>query len=398
MNPARRFWQAARRVLPVVGFRFDRPLLLLQSDDWGRAGLRDHEGCEALRAAGINLGERPYDFYTLETAADVHAVRDLLTQHRDSTGRAAVLGMNFIVSNLDLPKMKIAGFQRVQQQLLADGLPSGWSRDGLVDAYRDGIQQGVFSPALHGTTHFCLPAVERSLAAGGERARLLRTLWEAGTPYIHWRMPWIGYEYWDPEQPADQRFLPRPLQQSYIGAAVGAFVKMFSRLPRSACAPGYRADASTHKSWAHHGIHVAQNGPGAPAPPRIDNDGLLQVSRTIEFEPAVDPGFAVNAALAAADRCFALGLPAVVSVHSINFHSTVRDFRSPTLGALHEFLLALRARHPDLLYLDDNDLYQLVQHGSFETSSGPTVVKVTRTRFSRAELAGVNPMRESTMP
>ena len=43
------------------GFRFSRPLVLLQSDDWGRVGVRDAEGQEELRAAGLSLGERPYD-------------------------------------------------------------------------------------------------------------------------------------------------------------------------------------------------------------------------------------------------------------------------------------------------------------------------------------------------
>ena len=385
MNP-RRLWHALHRHLPASGFRFDRPLLLLQSDDWGRAGLRDQEGLEALRSAGLVLGERPYDLYTLETAEDVHALSKLLATHRDSTGRFAVMGMNFIVSNLDLPRMKIAGYQRIHQLQLAEGLPSGWVRPGLANAYREGIAQRVFSPALHGTTHFCQQAVERCIADQGERSQLLRTLWETGTPYIHWRMPWIGYEYWDPEQSASGGFVPPQTQHQLIGTAVGAFVKMFSTLPRSACAPGYRGDRATHKAWAHHGICVAQGGPGSPAPPHFDSEGLLQLSRTIEFEPATAPDFSVDAAISAASRCFALGIPAIVSIHSINFHSSVHDFRTPTLAALDRFLLALRARHPDLLYLDDNDLYQLVQHGGFESPSGKTAVKVTQTRFSRADL------------
>ena len=35
----------------------------------------------------------------------------------------------------------------------------------------------------------------------GERNNLLRTLWKAETPYIYWRMPWVGYEYCAPEKP-----------------------------------------------------------------------------------------------------------------------------------------------------------------------------------------------------
>jgi len=55
----------AKSATPVA-LRFDRPLVLLQSDDWGRAGVRDREGWDELRAAGLNLGEKPYDFYSLE--------------------------------------------------------------------------------------------------------------------------------------------------------------------------------------------------------------------------------------------------------------------------------------------------------------------------------------------
>jgi len=65
----------AKSATPVA-LRFDRPLVLLQSDDWGRAGVRDREGWDELRAAGLNLGEKPYDFYSLETAEDVHALAE----------------------------------------------------------------------------------------------------------------------------------------------------------------------------------------------------------------------------------------------------------------------------------------------------------------------------------
>ena len=74
MNLLQKLWQRGRDLFPVAGFHFDRPLVLLQSDDWGRVGLRDQEGLEQLRSAGLALGERPYDFYTLETADDLRAL------------------------------------------------------------------------------------------------------------------------------------------------------------------------------------------------------------------------------------------------------------------------------------------------------------------------------------
>jgi hypothetical protein len=386
LNYPRKVWLRVRDLLPIEGFHFDRPLVLLQSDDWGRVGLRDQEGLEQLRSAGIELGERPYDFYTLETAEDVTGLQQTLARHRDSTGRSPCIGMNFIQANLDFGRMKAEGFRQIQLLPFFDGVPQGWNRPGLFDAYRNGMLLGVFQPSLHGNTHFCGRAVERYLADSGERGSLLRTLWEAGTPYIHWRMPWIGYEYWDPDGSGDC-FLPAGQQSGLIGQAVGTFSRMFSTLPHSACAPGYRANEDTHKAWAQHGMRVAQNGPGTLMPPYLDRTGLLQLYRTVEFEPAVDPEFSVEARLRQAEECFRRGIPAIVSVHSINFHSSVKDFRSRTLTLLDDFLSALEVKHPDLLYLHDRDICELVHKGSFETKHGTVCVNVTKRHFTKAALA-----------
>jgi hypothetical protein len=381
-----RFLQPLRKLWPVSSFYFDRPLVLFQSDDWGRAGLRDREGLEQLQSAGLRLGERAYDFYTLETADDVAQLAALLRRHRDSSGRHPCLGMNFILFNLDFAGMLAGGLRHMELLPLSAGFPQGWNRPGLVEKYREGIAEGVFHPALHGTTHFCRNAVERALAADDDRAELLRTLWRAGNPYIYWRMPWIGYEYWDPGKPESDRFLPREQQLALIGSAVGEFAKMFSKLPLSACAPGYRANTDTHHAWAQHGIHVAQNGPGRLVPPHLDRHGILQLARTVEFEPATDKDFSVGASLAQAEACFRAGLPAIVSLHSINFHSTVRDFRSITLNALDEFLTALERNHADMLYLHDEDLYELIHNGVFCTQDGTTRANVIRKSFNKSGL------------
>ncbi|HME32900.1 MAG TPA: hypothetical protein VKG65_09135 [Terriglobales bacterium] len=387
-----KLWQRGRDLFPVAGYHFDRPLVLFESDDWGRVGLRDQEGLEQLRTAGLALGERPYDLYTLETTEDLAALRTVLKRHGDASGRHPCLTMNFILANLDFAKMSADAFRQIHLLPLPEGLPEGWSRAGLIEACRVGIAEGVFHPALHGTTHFSRSAAERALAGEGDRADFLRMLWRAGTPYIHWRMPWIGYEYWDPEKPEDERFLPEEAQRELIGRAVGAFAKLFSSLPRSACAPGYRANEDTYRAWAQHGIRVAQSGPDVPVPPYFDRHGVLHLTRTVEFEPGLNEVFSVEACLRQAEECFEQGVPAIVSVHSINFHSTVRDFRGPTLQSLDGFLTALEAKHPDLLYLHDEDLYELATTGAYRTGSGDVLsgavrTNVTTKNFTRAGLA-----------
>jgi len=387
LNLLRKAWQRARSFVPVDGFAFGRPIVVLQSDDWGRVGVRDREGWEELRSLGVNLGERSYDFYSLETAEDVAAVVSLLQSHRDSIGQPSCLGMNFIVANVDFAKVAANRFHEIHLHALSDGFPAGWNRPGLFEAYREGILSGSLSPALHGVTHFCQRAVERHLKDPGERGTLLRNLWKAGVPYIHWRMPWVGFEYWDPEPAGGDDFVASADQGKLINSAVEGFTQFFFKSPRSACAPGYRANQSTHNAWAKCGVHVAQNGPGNAMPPHFDENSILHLYRSMDFEPAVHQNCSVNACVQAAEDCFARGLPAIVSVHSINFHSSLKDFRSRTLGMLHEFLTALETKHPDLLYLRDEDLYDLVDSGTVRSMESTVRVPVKKRKFTPGAIA-----------
>jgi hypothetical protein len=77
------------------------------------------------------------------------------------------------------------------------------------------------------------------------------------------------------------------------------------------------------------------------------------------------------------EESLANGLPAVVSVHSINFHSTIQDFRTPTLQLLDEFLTALEKKWPALLYVDDADLFSIANEGSYAGEGGRVRVSVT---------------------
>ena len=336
---------------------FSRPVVLLQSDDWGRVGIRDQEGFEQLRMAGVSLGQQPYDFYTLEMAEDVCALHEMLLRHHDSIGRPPCVVMNFVVANVDFPKIAGDGFRNVHFQPLADGLPGKWKRAGLFDSYRKGIAAGTFYPALHGTTHFCRSAVETELRRNGKAAAFLRTVWKSETPYIYWRMPWVGYEYWNPGM---KQFLDASEQETLICESAELFQKMFGVPPLSACAPGYRANKDTYRAWAACGIRIVQSGSGGSVPTHLDEQGMLNICRNIDFEPATEgSAFSMERCLRQAQENLDRGRPAVVSMHAINFHSSLRDFRTPTLELLDKFLTALEAEHPNLLYLHDADLYQM---------------------------------------
>jgi hypothetical protein len=357
-----RVWERATTSSAKQGLRFDRPLLLFQSDDWGRVGVRDREGWALLQAAGIQLGEAPYDFYSLETAEDLQALRGVLGKHHDSVGRHPSMGMNFIMANVDFDRCIASRGRELALVPLTEGLPGQWQRPRLFEAYRQGIQEGLFFTALHGLTHFCAKSILRELEADGERAELIRKLWRAQTSYIYWRMPWIGYEYWDAELEPERRFLSLDDQRLAIRRAAEIYQTFFAAGPFSACAPGYRANADTRTAWFEAGIRVVQNGRGERKAPYLDDQGMLHAFRTIEMEPATSK-CDLGDLTSDVEECFRSGLPAIVSIHSINFHSSLRDFRTPTLVLLDEFLKATEKKWPNLLYVHDADLFHIATEG-----------------------------------
>ncbi len=104
---------------------------------------------------------------------------------------------------------------------------------------------------------------------------------------------------------------------------------------------------------------------------------MLHTFRTVEMEPATG---AVNLQKLVddAEACFRRGLPAVVSIHSINFHSSLRDFRSPTLILLDEFLTTLEKRWMGLLYANDADLFQIASEGFYYAQGNKVEVRAAR--------------------
>jgi len=365
---------------------FDRPMVLFQSDDWGRAGVHDRTGWDELRTQGLDLGRNPYDAYSLETADDLEALGDVLRKHTDSVGRHPCIGMNFVMANVDFARCLGTGnpgenLQQIRLWPLTEGFPSPWERPGLMASYQQGICEGVFSPALHGLTHFCQPAVLRELEGNAERRDLLHTLWQSGTPYIHWRMPWVGYEYWDPSLAPSNRFLPMTHQRAAIGRAAEIYRAVFAAVPLSACAPGYRANADTVTAWFERGVRVVQGGPSHRCEPSLNENGMLLTFRNVEMEPATQ-SCELEKLVAQANGYMVRGVPVIVSMHSINFHSTIRDFRTPTLELLDHFLAALETQHPNLLYVNDGNLWEIATQGFF---FGQTEKILVRSSFVDSE-------------
>jgi hypothetical protein len=93
------------------------------------------------------------------------------------------------------------------------------------------------------------------------------------------------------------------------------------------------------------------------------------------------------------------GRPAIVCLHSINFHSTLKNHRDLTLKRLDRFLTLIENRYKDLLYVHDFDLWQIIKRGNLEWNGQRVTVPVTaRSEPSPALAYYLREMRKSLTP
>lgn len=351
---------------PVYELRFRKPLVIFHSDDWGLLGIRGHKSFQHLVEAGVALGKNPYDYYSLETTEDLEAFYKVLSAHRDSIGNPPIFVFNFLLANIDFSKVIKSKFQKLCLKPLYKGIPEPWACKGLMEVYKKGIQDGYIYPALHGLTHFCYPAVEKVLTEDSPRGGILRLLIQEGSMLRNIQLPWIGFEFKDEGSIIEGGWLSFLEQLKIISREVKLFRRTFNVPPVSVCAAGYRANPSSFRAWAQAKIKIVQMGPSISAPPYLGQYGLLYLHRNVSFEPAFDPSiYTAEKVFQKALRSIKDGYPIVVCMHSINFQSTLCNYQDITLKQIDYFLSLLEKEFDDLLYIHDENLWQIARKGYF---------------------------------
>jgi hypothetical protein len=300
--------------------------VVLQSDDWGLcAWSADDEAHRELAATAAfrSPAGRIYGRSTLESAADLRALRETLLAFRGADGAPPRWQANTVMAAPDFERLAREGFAGDEPPLVSlPATPSRWQRPGLWDEVRAGIAAGVWWPELHGLHHLPAGAWLGALRRGDpdalralERQCLVCGAVEASGEY-------------DPSEPV-------ALRERALARSFALFTQVFGRPPGSLCPPDYRWDAALERQAAGLGLTLlqgaAERAGGWPRARRLlhrwrwpaRRHGLLLMPARIAFEPRGDaaPGSALGAerAHAAVRAAWGRRQPAVVSTHRHNF-------------------------------------------------------------------------------
>ncbi len=351
------------------GWRTDRKLLVIESDDWGATRMPGRKAFNALLAQGLRVDQSRYDSLDcLEDRSDLEALFEVLARHQDGHGRPAIMTFNTVMGNPDFAAIAEDGFARFHLQHFLESYRH-YHSDCLESLWREAIAEQLIQPQFHAREHLNSPLWMRDLRSGLEQTRLafehqfygLKT--ETSAPG---RRSYLA-TYW-PSQAEDVHCILDILRDGLklftetFGFSSRTFIGCNYVWPEQveACLAandvdflqGQRAQLLPEPSlqWSRRSVaHYAG---------KQNRHGQRYGIRNVFFEPYKKPEADWSRkALAEVREAFLLRRPAVICSHRINFVAGMdRRHRDNTLRQYDQLLGQIRHRWPDVEFIASDEL------------------------------------------
>jgi|GEM_PF-542270 len=157
----------------IPGWSTKRKIVAFISDDWGDLRIHSEADFKKLVSNGIPVDKHPRTrFETLANYEDLELLFNVLRSVKDRQGRSAVLSPLTIMANPDFIKIEANDFREYHYNLFTDTLKEYENGEDTISKWRQGIDEKIFLPELHGREHINVPLWMRKLQSGDERYRI----------------------------------------------------------------------------------------------------------------------------------------------------------------------------------------------------------------------------------
>ena len=153
----------------VIGWHTKRKIVLIESDDWGSIRTRSKKDYNKMLTKGLEVNRSNFPMYdSLESNDDLERLFDLLSKHKDSTGRPAVFTPMCIMANPHFEKIKESNFKEYYYENFTDTCRRYPNHNKVLELWREGIVERMFVPAFHGREHLSVSRWMRELQNGNK--------------------------------------------------------------------------------------------------------------------------------------------------------------------------------------------------------------------------------------
>lgn len=362
------------------GWRTDRKLLVIESDDWGSIRMPSRRVYEACLNAGYPVDQTWFERYdSLLSESDLELLFEVLASFKDRAGRHPVITANVIMGNPDFDAIAASQFETYHHEPLEATFAKYPAHGRCLELWGKGQDQGVFFPQFHGWEHLNVALFMRALQENDPVAHFAFSHKMPGCiPHGPVRRPNL---YVETTRFRSEKEKSQALASQLEGLAM--FEKHFGFRSRTLIPTNYVWSSDFDEAVASAGVEAIQGG-SMLKEQQVDGSSLrtrhrmgdrnahgqTYLARNATFEPSQSRAPRMESA----ERClheiavaFQMRKPAVISSHRINFCGFIDERnRDENLVALDYLLQTTLRRWPDVEFVTSVDLLNLIRGRSRE--------------------------------
>lgn len=360
-----------------VGWKTNRKLLVIESDDWGMIRMPSKEVYTRLLAKGYAVDRCIYNSNDcIESNEDLELLFEVLQQVKDKAGNPAVITANCIVANPNFQLIEKSAFGQYFFEPFTETLKKYPHHNRVYALHREGISKKLIYPQLHGREHLNVARWMKALqqndadALAAFREEMFTVSKGAGS---NCRKEWL-----DAFGAGDADELQ--LLDTIVADACTLFQQLWGYASTSVIAPCYIWHPHTEKILKEKGIHLLQGGrmQRIPQPEgggyahrrhftgQKNEHNQFYLVRNAAYEPASNRSVDwVDSCLRDIKNAFHWGKPAVISCHRVNFIGSINPGnRSATLKEFTQLLHAIVGKWPDVEFVHSAAIAQMMLQSS----------------------------------
>jgi hypothetical protein len=350
----------------IPGWRTRKKILVIECDDWGSIRMPSKKVFELLNNKGLNIDTGRFNRYdTLESEEDLELLYNTLRSVRDGNDKPAVITAVTNMANPDFIKIRSGGFSEYYYEPFTDTLKKYYPETDVFQTWRDGIQEGLFVPELHGREHITTQLWMETLRSRNEDLMLA---FDQGFVSLDIKGVLAPAREFRPEfyfNSDDQKpFLVRSIKES-----VSLFINIFGRPPRLFVPANGIFHPDFDRVVSEAGVRFLYVSHIMPYP--VDGgkikyrrfisgqkgpDGLTYYTRNCAFEPTDEQYKGIGPVLKQIESAFRWGKPASISTHRVNFVGGISEGnRDKGLFELKKLLKAIVLKWPEIEFMSAGD-------------------------------------------
>ena len=363
-------------VMKRKGFRTNRHIVVIESDDWGSIRMPSLEVLHELQEKNVKFfTEIGYDKCdSLASNEDLEILMDVLSSVKDKNRNPAKITLNSVVANPDFKKIKECDFTEYHYELFTDTLKRYPSHDKAFSLWEEGQSKNIFKPQFHGREHLnvqmwmnLLQNKSQSVLNAFDKEVFSMILDAKEDRRLH------VLAAYNVINKSEYSFVKTSIEEG-----LSLFEQIFGFKSKSMIAPCYTWDNIVEDIASENGVQYIQGSFSQSHSQYEKNKGLSQsfhylgeknkndqlyLARNCLFEPSQNKKFNSDFCLSQIYKAFSLNKPAIISAHRLNFIGELSPKnRDKNIKEFKNLLVTIVNKYPYVEFYSSDQLGDIISN------------------------------------